>query len=69
MARALYDEDHQSVDECMLAFIDKFSAGVESLLTLDTYDEDTSKGGKKHSKESKESKKEQASVAKAPTKT
>ena len=53
----------------MLAFIDKFSAGVESLLTLDTYDEDTSKGGKKHSKESKESKKEQASVAKAPTKT
>ncbi len=61
----LYDEDHQSVDDCMSAFIDKFSTEVESLLTLDTNDDNTSEVEKKQHKESK---KEHASAAKALTK-
>ena len=67
LAKALYDEDFESINDCMTAFITKFSAGVESLQTLTTYDEKPSKAVEKKAPKV-EAKKEQAPVGKAPAK-
>ena len=65
LATALTDEDHDSIEECMLSFIDKFSGAVESLLLLTTYGAKLSWGDKKEAAEER-APVTQALVTKAP---
>ena len=64
LAKAMYDADYQSINDCMTGFIKKFRTGVDASEVLSVYDDKPSKGEKKPSKV--EAKKEQAPVAKAP---